>query len=135
MSHQDWKKVTITGLKSGETLDQQIRTGKVKREIVPTTTGGKNSNSSGPLIKDTDDIVVPEVTSRAVGHQIRDARTSESNKQNKKLTQSELDKLCNLPTGTIQKYENNTAIYNQNEIDKISRALGVVIKKHQSTKK
>lgn len=132
MDHQDWKQVVITG-KSTKTLAQKISEGTVKRDIVSKKDGGKNSQSMAATdvkILDTDDIVVPQITNRAVGEQIRDSRTSETNKQGKKLTQTQLDALCNFPSGTVQKYENNTAIYRQQEVDKMSKVLGVVIRKH-----
>lgn len=134
MSHQDWKSVTITGLQSKKTLAEQIRTGEVKRDIVAKENGGKNSHVAKPVVPDVDEIVVPPVTTRAVGDQIRDARNSETNKQNKKLTQRELDRLCNFSPGTVQTYENNTAIYSQQNIDRISKVLGVTIKKNPNKK-
>lgn len=126
MNHQDWTSVVINKSK-----------GPVQKDIVEKTGAAKNSQPSTSQdakvlanLANTDEIVVPLTASKAVGSQIRDARMSEGNKQKKKLSQNDLDKLCGFPAKTVQKYENNTAIYNQQEVDKMSKILGMQIKKH-----
>ena len=58
-------------------------------------------------------------TSRSLGVSIQKARTAKGFKQ------SDLDKKCNLPKGTTQKYENGSAIYKPNVVNIMSRVLGV----------
>ena len=44
------------------------------------------------------------------------------------MLQSDLDKACRFPKGTVAKYENSTAIVNPLETQKMSRILGIKIK-------
>ena len=57
-------------------------------------------------------------------------------RQNSKITQSELDKACNLPAGTTRNYENGSAAYRPNEVYKMARVLKVTLPrpKTKSTK-
>lgn len=48
------------------------------------------------------------------------------------LTQKEANDKCQLPPNTINKYENMTAIINQNELTKINKGLGLKLKKPKS---
>ena len=68
---------------------------------------------------DPENITKPLMTTQTLAQAIQSARTS------KNLTQSQLDKACNLPKGTVQSYESNKAQYNAEYINKISRQLGV----------
>ena len=49
-------------------------------------------------------------------------------RQEKQMTQKQLAFACNLPESKIKDYENGTAIPDQREISKISKALGLVLK-------
>lgn len=60
--------------------------------------------------------------------QIQQARTT------KKLTRAELAQKCSLSEGIIRDYENGTAIVKSGELAKISKALGVQLKKPKAEK-
>lgn len=81
----------------------------------------KTSRSRAQMANDFDpeNITKPVMSTQTMAQAIQSARTS------KNLTQSQLDKACNLPKGTIQSYESNKAQYNAEHINKISRQLGV----------
>jgi len=50
-------------------------------------------------------------------------------RQKKKWTRKDLANACSLTENTIRDYENGSCIPNQNEINKMSRVLGVQLKK------
>jgi ribosome-binding protein aMBF1 (putative translation factor) len=126
MEHQDWKPVT-TGTK--QSIDSQIRSGKLKKEIVAKDGAGQNkqlasSSDLDPRVIEANEIGTIPTPSKAVSDQIRDARVA------KRWTQVELNQKCSFPPGTVRDYESGVATYKQQEIDKMSRVLGVVIKKN-----
>jgi len=49
-------------------------------------------------------------------------------RQKKKMTQKQLALQCNLQENIIRNYENGTAVPNQQELNKLSKALGVSLK-------
>ncbi len=63
-------------------------------------------------------------------HNIKKAiETARRNKNN--MTQSNLDKVCNLPKNTTKSYEDGTAIINSVVLVKMARALGVKSLTHE----
>lgn len=92
------------------------------KKMVPS--GPKATNT--PKVKEEDGMVeAPPVASFSLKKQICDARIK------KGFNQKQLANACNLPVGTIQKYEAGTATINQSELNKMRRVLGAPL----STKK
>lgn len=122
---QDWKPVI---LRKDPPVAKQISTGKLTKDIVEKKDACKNKQTStgaiDPRKLEENEVGELPTPSTDVAKQIVTARTA------KGWTQKELDQKCNLPPGTVQKYENRTALYHQDEINKMSRALGVTIKKN-----
>lgn len=50
-------------------------------------------------------------------------------RQAKNMTQDQLDQACSFSKGTVKKYESKTAVVNNNELMKMSKVLGVTLKK------
>lgn len=125
VSGQDWQEVKIGKKKS---IDQMVREGTLKKEIVEKQGAAKNSQ-----ITTGADISARKMEEEEIGHhqtpshnlslQIQQARSS------KKMTQTQLDALCNFPKGTVSSYERGTAIINSNHLQTMSRHLGVILKK------
>lgn len=69
-----------------------------------------------------------EKVERSLSLMIQQARLA------KKLKQSDLAKKCNLPVNVIQKYENGKATPTGQELQKLSKALGVTLRKHPKKK-
>ena len=74
------------------------------------------------LDNDNESTKVKTVT-RAFSNALRDARNG------KGLKQKELASLANIPFSDVQKFENGTAIPNQQQIRKLERKLGVNLSK------
>lgn len=66
---------------------------------------------------------IPKVCSTDLSLLIKQARIA------KNMTQKELDIKCSLSVGTTMKYEKSTSIINQNILDKMSKVLGIILKK------
>lgn len=79
-------------------------------------------------IEKEDDIGHVERVSSELKQQIIRARCE------KKMTQADLAKKINEPMKTIQEYENGKAIPNNQILQKLSRALGVTLKKNSTSK-
>jgi ribosome-binding protein aMBF1 (putative translation factor) len=101
-AHQDWdpvvlKKTTIqTKTPKFQPSEQAIRDKKIENNEIMLQTS--------------------TITLRK---QIQQARTA------KALTQDQLNAQCNFPKGTVQRYENGSAIVNNAHINKMSRILNV----------
>lgn len=119
---QDWETVVLKrkptqseAERSGITVAQE-KFGGNKNVQETSTTGIASSKKI-----ENEEVAIPFSTVE-LGKQIQTARLK------KKITQSELDKKCNLPVNTTQKYENGTAIVNSAQLQKMSKILGVQIK-------
>ena len=116
---QDFKPVT---LKRNLTKEEMLRKG-----MVPEKKPQQQMTSTGLSAKkiDNEEITIPYST-HSLGQQIQQGRVAKVDaKTGKSMTQSELDKLCGFSTGTVQRYENGTAIANTQQISLMASKLGV----------
>lgn len=122
-SFQDWNNVVI-GKKSIQT---QLKEGTLKKEIVEKKGAAKNSQNLQPdnLRKiEKEEIGHLQTPSHSLSTQIQQARAA------KKLTQDQLNNLCNFPKGTVASYEKGTIVTNPQHLQTMSRHLGIVLKKN-----
>ncbi len=119
MDGQDWTKVTIKRHYTKEEAKKKFGT-PVKKTSPPT------SSSGVPLykIEQSEDLKLNVVTSN-MSQQIIQGRLA------KKWNQEQLAREAQLPIGVIKSYENpnSSTVINQQYVQKISRAIGVQIKK------
>ena len=126
---QDWtpivfrKQVKSTTTKNpipGETVsEQKFNAGKNTQKPVNSSARKIEKIADG----DEDVVMKSNTVSPDLKLQIQQAR------QAKKLTQKQLATSCNLPESVIKSYENGTAQANGQELAKMSRILGVKLKK------
>lgn len=121
MEHQDWTEVVF---KKKQT-DKKSSTDENK---VPKYEAGKNRQTKyvTPAKKIEEKIANDEYTAPKISYhlqlQIQQAR------QTKNWTQKQLAQVCNIQMSIIRDYENGTAYPNHQDILKMSKALGVVLK-------
>lgn len=121
MTDQDWdikvlrRKQTKSELKKKGKLDTVAKTNKLN-SVSNNILGSKAANDYDP-----ENIKKLVTTNQSLGKAIQTARMA------KKWKQSDLDKRCNLPKNTCQSYENGKAIYNAQYVNKMARALGVIL--------
>lgn len=121
-SDQDWEQRVLKKDNRVKTTEEKLKTG----EMVKVVRQGINKNSkstSGSSKSDNDfdpeNISKPVTSTLELKLAIQQARTT------KKWTQSDLDKLCNFPSGTIRDYENGTAVIKADQLNKLNKAFGV----------
>jgi len=133
-SYQDWNAVTVI---NGDKAVKRSNPGEgdvIKKKV-------SNSNDSKTLSKDVlydfdpEHMTTAPKVSSDLKVAIQQARSSETNKQKKKLTQEELDKLCCFPANTIKSYENGSAVIEPNKLNKIESVLGVKLPRPAKAKK
>lgn len=125
MSHQDWESVTISKKTNKSDEIRLIGQGKLQKSIEKKQSAGTNKKSTNLDTRklENEEIGTLPVPTLELSKQIQQART------NKKITQEELNKTCNFAKGTVQKYENGTAIINSTELQQMSKVLGILLKK------
>ena len=118
MDNQDWTPVTIRRSYTKKEEKQKFGT-VMKKNPTPT------SNSGVPLYKIEQEDVKPNTVTSSMAQQIVQSRLA------KKWNQEQLAREAQLPVSVIKSYEHPTesSIINQQYVQKISRALGVQIKK------
>ena len=129
---QQWETVTIgkkvsTSQLSQQQLLKQIQAGNVKKQIVEKQHAAKNTQHISDIDArklETNEIGHHQTPSHNLSTQIQQARNA------KNLTQTQLNLLCNFPKGTVNTYESGKAIINQNELNIMSKHLGVTLKKN-----
>ncbi|GLC42269.1 multiprotein-bridging factor 1 [Pleodorina starrii] len=136
MNGQDWDQVVIRKKQpSGAALKDEAAVNAARRQgaAVDTTTkfnAGKNKPAqqtvsgkpAAKLEQETEDFHHERVSS-TLKQQIVQARTA------KKMTQAQLAQAINEKPQVIQEYESGKAIPNPQVLSKMSRILGVVLKK------
>lgn len=122
---QDYDQVVI---KKKLTKKEEINKGNY--EVVAKYQSGKNNQNKSEIDMrkiDNEEIKLPTATVD-LRNTIQAARTKLG------LNQAELAQKCGLPKEIIRDYENGKAIVKQPELDKISRALGIPLKKPKASK-
>lgn len=120
-SHQDFTPVFIH---KDKTKKEKIKDGEV--ETVRRDTANKGTSTTKVLSNAQAHDFDPENIKKlpVANHNIKKAlETARRNKNN--MTQSDLDKVCNLPKNTTKSYEDGTAVLNSAILVKMARALGV----------
>jgi len=118
---QDWTPVI---LRREKTKEQKKRDGEVT--TYRNKNAGKNTQASTYTAKNLADDDVPKVehVSHSLSVQIQQARAA------KKMTQKELAQKINEKIDVVRDYENGKAIPNGAVLNKMNKALGVVLKKN-----
>ncbi len=121
---QDWTPVTIGKPKS---VEQQLKAGTLVKDIKEKQGAAKNTQTVSDINArklEQEEIGHHKVPSHSLQIQIQQARTA------KKLTQDQLNTLCCFPKGTVASYENGKAIINSQQLQTMSKHLGVTLKKN-----
>jgi putative transcription factor len=126
-SHQDWTPIFLKPKNNNTNNTNKLSDSNIP--LVKRYSAGKNiqkssvnSSSIERKILNNDEITNPKV-SNELRLQIQQAR------HQKQMSQKQLAQACNLSESVIKNYENGTAIPNQSELNKITRILGIVLKK------
>lgn len=121
-NHQDFTPVFIRRQK---TTKDKLKTGEA--ETVRKDTNNKGVGVTTKILSnaqahdfDPENIKKLPVTTHSIKQALETARRNKNN-----MTQSDLDKVCNLPKNTTKSYEDGTAIVNSAVLVKMARALGV----------
>jgi putative transcription factor len=126
----DFQDARVITLAKPLTKAEAIRTGK--RTIEKKFGAGGNSHvvsSTGVRATTVEaEDYRPPVADHALKDAIQKARLA------KGLTQKSLAMACSMPASVVQSYENGTAVIIQSELDKMSSALGVHLKKPKVVK-
>jgi len=120
-SHQDWKPVVLK-----KTQKQLMNSNKASKNIITNKNYKANSSStqlSKKVLDDDNDDFKIETVSRSLSVQIQKARIF------KKMSQKDLANQMNTQVSIIQSYENGKATPNGEFLAKMSRILGVKLKK------
>jgi ribosome-binding protein aMBF1 (putative translation factor) len=126
---QDWKPVVLRkDLTKQEMLDRGMGT------VIKKAAGGTNKQgSSVPNAKtiENDDFYKPATTTADLAKQISSARNAKKDADGKSMTQDQLAKACNVHKSIITAYENphSNAVVDANILQKISKVLGIPLKK------
>lgn len=124
MDHQDWKPVVLSKTPN---IEKQLKEGKITKDIVEKKDAGKNKQILVPdinqkKIEQTEIGILPTVP-HTLALQIQQARTARN------MTQTQLNTNCNFKKGTVSDYESGKALINSEELQKMSKILGIVLKK------
>lgn len=106
MEHQNWKTVVL-------------RKNKPNKDKTP------HIDPHVSMLKKIEDVEIAELPrpSREMAQKIQQARLE------KKLTQKDVDRMCNFAPNTVSKYENCSCVIKQNELNILSRVLGISIRR------
>jgi ribosome-binding protein aMBF1 (putative translation factor) len=123
--HQDWNQVKLRPTKQSTNKIQPSKN-TILDEPIKKYNAGKNKKSetvnSAAIERkaDSDDCQVLRVT-----HQLK--MKIQQNRLNKGLSQKQLAQACNMSEATIKNYEKGIAIPNNQELQKMSKVLGVTL--------
>jgi len=126
MEHQNWDpcvirpkpkpaKKTVLGLTPGAVSEKKYNSGTNQN------TQSVDAKKIEQQVEDGDFEV--QKVSHDLKMQIQQSRVA------KKLTQQQLATACNLQVAIVKSYENGTAVPNQQQINAMSKVLGVTLKK------
>ena len=104
------------------TKDEEIKKGNIQTIKKPTNVNKQNTQSTDMRKIENEEVQLMKST--------HDMSLAIQNKRKElNLTQKEANDKCQLPPNTINKYENMTAIVDQNELTKINKSLNLKLKK------
>ena len=122
-AHQDWNPVV---LKKNQKQLKEMNNGKVPTKIINNKNYQANSSStqlSKKVLDENNDDFKIETVSRSLSVQIQKARTA------RKISQKDLANQLNTQLSVIQSYENGKATPDGAFLSKMSKILGVKLKK------
>jgi ribosome-binding protein aMBF1 (putative translation factor) len=121
MDGQDWTQVTIK--KKFTKQEEKKKNGTIQKK--PGTINSQTTSTGIPAFKIEQEDYKPPVVTSTMGQQIIQGRLA------KKWNQEQLAREAQLPIAVIKSYEipGSSTLINQGYIQKISRALGIQIKK------
>jgi len=109
-------------LRRKPTKDEEIKKGNIQTIKKPTNVNKQNTQSTDMRKIENEEVQLMKST--------HDMSLAIQNKRKElNLTQKEANDKCQLPPNTINKYENMTAIVDQNELTKINKSLNLKLKK------
>jgi ribosome-binding protein aMBF1 (putative translation factor) len=120
MNTQDWTPIILK-----KSLNKEDLIKKLPHDIEKKYHGGENKVNDELNLRKLDsneEVVKPPISNAILSKQLQTARLS------KKLSQDELNKICNLPPNTIKNYELNKAIAKTSELSAIGKKLGISLK-------
>lgn len=132
---QDWEPVILKKRTPKTTNGAQTKTSNTEPKTV-LRKASPNNNNAVNLPKsilyestDQDPETLPTVlkTNGNLSTAIRSARNAKIMPNGLTMTQSELDLASQVPKNTVRDYENGTAVYNAEQVNKIARVLGVTL--------
>lgn len=114
---QDWDPLVIRRVH--KSTDEKLKAGELTKVPKSQAPNSKASVLSKSVLNDFDpeNVTKPATSTREIGLAIQQARMAKS------MSQADLDKKCSFPKGTVQAYENGTAIANNAVIAKMETAL------------
>lgn len=123
---QDWQPVILSKKTTKpKTSSSGLQTGGQKETKFDAAKNRQTTQALSTAKLDVDEIgVIPKATPE-MAKQIQRLRMAHT----PKLTQVELDRLCNFPSGTVALYEKCDAIVKQDQLNKMSKHLGEQIRK------
>ena len=119
-SDQDWNVITF---KKKNTKNKQTRN---TNSLTPNTHINRQNKSNINASKIEQQIEDNEYSAPKVTHNLQ--VQLQTARQNKKLTQKQLAQAANITESVVKSYENGKAIPSQNDLMKMSKALGVNLK-------
>lgn len=114
MDHQDWKPVILK--KPRSQLPKPKKNGKVQPRR-------PDSDGVNKRKLEQDETYRPPSITPTIARQIQTTRVE------KTWSQKELAQRANLDLSVVKEYEQGRGLYNRPNLDKIGRALGIIIKK------
>jgi ribosome-binding protein aMBF1 (putative translation factor) len=128
---QDWEPIIIKSRKSKTNTQQSKNSKGDVQTVVRHTSPNASTTAKLPksLLNDFDPENVPSVlmTSNNLSSAMRIARNARVMPNGLPMTQSDLDKESQVPKNTVRNYENGSAVYNSDHVNKIARTLGVTL--------
>lgn len=123
--HQEWTPVVLKSKHSAQIKQQKNnveKTNQLKNNAGKNNQTEKVNSASIERKLESGELTIQK-TSRELQLQIQQARAQ------KGITQKQLATLSNLPENVIKEYENGKAVPKPNELMKMSKVLGVTLKK------
>lgn len=129
---QDWEPVIIRKRTAKTGTDQKTSSKNDPRTVLRNTSPNASSTVKVPksvLDDSADPETLPTVlmTSDSLSTAIKKARNAKLMPNGTPMTQSDLDKAAQVPKNTVRDYENGTAVYNSDHVNKIAQTLGVTL--------
>lgn len=133
---QDWEEVRIKKRipknSTEQKTEQKTRDKNEPRTVLRNTSPNASSTmkvSKSVLNDSADPETLPTVlmTNDSLSTAMKKARNAKIMPNGLPMTQTDLDKAAQVPKNTVRDYENGSAVYNSDHVNKIAQALGVTL--------